>query len=169
MQSLDHDHVTRHIEAPAGSLYDVIADVTRMPELSPELDSCTWIGVASGPEVGARFVAVNVAPNGRTWKNRPVVTVADRPHEFAITRTEPMAGTVHWRYLFEPDGTGTTVTESYDVERPVARLGWFVIERVFAGKDRRAALRAGMEHTLARLAHLVETQTQTPASTDTQP
>ena len=156
MQSLDHDQVSRHIQAPAESLYDVIADITRMPELSPELVSCTWADGATGPEVGARFVAVNVAPNGRTWKNRPEVTVADRPHEFAFTRTEPMAGTVRWRYLFESDGTGTRVTESYEVERPVTRVGWFVIERIFVGKDRRAALRAGMEQTLARLAQLAE-------------
>ena len=45
---------------------------------------------------------------------------------------------------------GTRVVESYEVERPVTRLGWFAIERVFRG-DRRAALRAGMRTTLARL------------------
>jgi len=156
MQSLDHDQVSRHIEASPETLYDIIADVTRMPELSPELVSCTWLDGATRPAVGARFVAVNVAPNGRTWKNRPAVAVADRPREFAISRTEPMAGTVRWRYLFEPEGSGTRVIESYEVERPVTRLGWLVIERIFAGKDRRDALRLGMEQTLDRLAELVE-------------
>ena len=167
MQSLDHDQVSRHIEAPPEKLYDIISDVTRMPELSPELASCTWLDGATGPAVGARFVAVNVAPNGRTWKNRPEVTTADRPREFAIARTEPMAGTVRWRYLFEPEGTGTRVTESYEVERPVSRVGWWVIERIFAGKDRRGALRSGMVQTLDRLTELVESPVQPPADSPT--
>jgi hypothetical protein len=43
------------------------------------------------------------------------------------------------------------VVESYEVERPVARIGWFVIERIFRGGDRRRALHDGMRTTLERL------------------
>jgi hypothetical protein len=110
-----------------------------------------WLDGATGPSVGARFESVNTAVNGRTWKNRPVVTVADPGREFAFTRTEPFAGTITWRYLFEPVPGGTRVTESYTVERPVRRLGWLVIEKKFGGTDRRTALREGMRTTLERL------------------
>ena len=58
---------------------------------------------------------------------------------------EWFAGTLVWRYQFEPDGTGTLVTESYEVTRPISRIGWFIIERLAGLHDRRADLRRGME------------------------
>lgn len=101
--------------------------------------------------MGARFEATNRLRRGRPWKNRPVVVSADRGREFSFARTEKMAGTVVWSYRFEADGAGTRVSESYVVTRPISRLGWFVIERLFGGRDRRSALRAGMTETLDRL------------------
>ena len=151
MQTLDRDVVSAVVAAPPGQVYELVADVTRMPEFSPEVVSCRWLDGAAGPAVGARFEAVNVAAAGKRWKNRPVVTVAEPGREFAFSRTEPLAGTVAWRYRFEPEGSGTRVVESYEVQRPVTRLGWFVIEKVFGGGNRREVLRAGMTATLARL------------------
>jgi Polyketide cyclase / dehydrase and lipid transport len=151
MQTLDRDEVSAVVAAPPAAVYAVLADVTRMPDLSPELVSCRWLDGATGPLVGARFEAVNVSASGKRWKNRPVVTVAEPGREFAFSRTEPLAGTIVWRYCFEPEGTGTRVVESYEVQRPVTRLGWFVIEKVFRGGDRRQALREGMSTTLERL------------------
>ena len=156
MQSLDRDTVEIVIAAPPQRVYDLVADVTRTPELSPEIVSVRWLGDAAGPAVGARFEAVNVSSGGRRWKNRPVVTVADPGREFAFARTEPFAGTVAWRYRFEPVQGGTRVSESYEVERPVTRLGWFVIEKVFRSGNRREELRAGMRTTLERLRTLAE-------------
>ncbi|MCF6745930.1 SRPBCC family protein [Blastococcus sp. KM273128] len=151
MQQLDRDEVSTLVAAPPEQVYALVADVTRTPEFSPEVRSCRWLDGATGPAVGARFEAVNASPAGRTWKNRPVVRVADPGREFAFARTEPMAGTVVWRYRLEQAGDLTRVVESYEVERPVTRIGWFVIEKVFRGGNRREALRAGMETTLARL------------------
>ena len=151
MQTLDRESTDIVVAAPAEEVYDLVADVTRTPEFSPEVVSVRWLDGATGPAVGARFEAVNAAPAGRRWKNRPVVRVADRGREFAFARTEPLAGTVVWSYRFEPVEGGTRVVESYEVERPVTRLGWFVIEKVFRGGNRRDELRAGMRTTLARL------------------
>ena len=67
-----------------------------------------------------------------------------------------MAGSIAWRYRFESEGTGTRVVESYEVQRPVTRLGWLVIEKVFRGGNRREALRHGMTATLDRLRTAVE-------------
>jgi hypothetical protein len=156
VQSLDHDTVETVVAAAPERVYDLVADVTRTPELSPEVVSARWLGDATGPAVGARFEAVNTSSAGRRWRNRPVVTVADRGREFAFARTEPFAGSIAWRYRFEPVDGGTRVVESYQVERPVSRVGWFVIERVFGAGDRREELRAGMRQTLERLRALAE-------------
>lgn len=151
MQTLDRDEVSTVVAAPPEVVYDLVADVTRTPYLSPDVVSCRWLDGATGPVVGARFVAVNTSPAGRTWRNRPVVTVAEPGREFAFTRTEPLAGTIVWRYRLEPVEGGTRVIESYEVQRPVSRLGWLVIEKVFRGGNRREALRAGMRTTVDRL------------------
>lgn len=155
-QQLDHDEVALRIDATPEALYDIVADVTRTPELSPEIVACTWLDGASGPAVGARFEAVNKAGRGPAWKNRPVVVTAERGREFAFSRTERFAGTVVWRYRFAPDGHGTLVTESYEVTEPVSALGWFVIGTLYGHRDRRAGLRAGMTQTLQRLRALAE-------------
>ncbi|WP_435769967.1 SRPBCC family protein [Nocardioides sp. SYSU DS0651] len=155
-QELTTDSVERHIEASPEALYDIVADVTRTPELSPEITACEWIDGATGPVVGARFRARNHAGRGPDWHNEPVVEVADRGREFAFSRSEKGAGTIRWRYVFEPEGTGTRVTESYEVVRPVPLFGWFVIGWVYGNTDRRSDLRRGMTVTLDRLASLVE-------------
>jgi hypothetical protein len=153
-QHLDHDEVTRYVEAPPEVVYDLVSDVTRTPELSDDLVSCAWVDGAVGPEVGARFKAVNNGRGRPHWSNTPVVTVADRGREFAFARTEPFAGTLEWRYTLAPQGSGTLVSESYVVVRPLTVVGWFVIGVLYGRKDQRAALHTSMEATLERVAQL---------------
>jgi hypothetical protein len=156
-QELTHDTVERYIQASPEALYDVVADVTRTPELSPEVVACEWMDGATGPAVGVRFRAKNHAGRGPDWHNTPVITVADRGREFAFCRTERGAGTIEWRYLFTPDGSGTRVTESYEVTRPVTLFGWFIIGVLYGNQDRKGDLRRGMTESLRRLAALGET------------
>jgi len=151
MQILDRDELSIHVDASAQELYALVSDVTQTPKFSPEIVECVWLDGATGPRVGARFEATNAVGHGKKWKNRPVVTVADPGREFAFAHTEPLAGTVAWRYRFEPEASGTRITESYEVTRPITRLGWFVIERIYSGGDRRAELRTGMQQTLERI------------------
>ena len=87
MQTLDRDEVSTVVAARPEDVYALVADVTRTQEFSPEVTSARWLDGATGPVVGARFESVNTAANGRTWKNRPVVTVAVPGWEFAFTRT----------------------------------------------------------------------------------
>jgi hypothetical protein len=159
MQTLDRDEVSTVVPARPEQVYALVADVTRTPEFSPEVVSSRWLDGATGPAVGARFESVNRSPSsGRRWRNRPVVTVADPGREFAFRRTEPLSGSIVWRYRFEPVDGGTRVVEGYEVERPVTRLGWFVIERVFRDRDRRSALHQGMTTTLERLRAALQRQ-----------
>jgi hypothetical protein len=158
VQHLDHDEVSMLMHASADDVYALVADVTRTPEFSPAVVSCTWLDGATGPAVGARFEARNTTAEGKTWQNRPVVTVADPGREFAFTRTEPFAGTIGWRYRFTPEGGGTRVTESYEVLKPITRIGWFIIERIFRAGDVPAGLREGMQTTLERMRAVVEAE-----------
>jgi hypothetical protein len=162
MQTLDHDQVSVHIHAPADVVYALVADVTRTPEFSPEILRCTWLDGATGPVVGARFEAVNKVTRGPAWKNRPVVTAAQPGREFAFSRTEKFSGTLVWRYQLQPDGDGTRLTESYHVTRPISRLGWFIIDRLFGCHDRRTELRAGMQQTVDRIRDTAERRPTTP-------
>ncbi|MDQ4039494.1 MAG: SRPBCC family protein [Actinomycetota bacterium] len=157
MQTLDHDEVTLSINASPDVVYALVSDVTRTPEFSPEIIDCRWLDGATGPAVGARFQAQNrTSPSRPSWSNTPVVTVADPGREFAFSRTEKFAGTIVWRYLLEPEGNRTRVTESYTVVKPVRRVGWFIIEKVFGNLDRRSDLRSGMQETLRRLSAAAE-------------
>jgi hypothetical protein len=158
IQDLDHDNVSLHMHARPDEVYALVADVTRTPEFSPEILECTWLDGATGPAVGARFKARNKVPNRPAWNNKPVVTVVEPGRQFSFARTEPFGGTVEWTYRFEPDGDGTLVTESYDVTKRLGRVGWIIIGGLFARKDRRADLRAGMEQTLQRMRATVEEQ-----------
>jgi hypothetical protein len=156
MQTLDRDTVSTYMEASPETVYGLVADVTRMPEFSPEILRCTWLDGATGPAVGSRFAARNKVEKRPAWTNKPVVTVVEPGRAFAFARTEKFAGTVEWTYRFEPEGSGTRVTESYEMTKPMSPVGWFIIGVLFARKDRRADLRTGMQQTLERMRAVAE-------------
>jgi Polyketide cyclase / dehydrase and lipid transport len=78
-QELDHDEVSLAVQATPAALYDLVADITRTPEFSPNVVRARWIGGATGPAMGARFKAY---PASR-WSGSEVVftrlTVPRRP------------------------------------------------------------------------------------------
>lgn len=88
IQELATDTVQRHMDCRPEEVYAVVADVTRTPELSPEILECVWLDGATAPVVGARFKARNKVANRPARHNRPVVTVAEPGREFAFARTE---------------------------------------------------------------------------------
>ena len=163
MQSLDHDEVSLLIEAAPEQVYALVADVTKMPILSPELVECHWLDGATEAGVGARFAARNKVSRGPSWVNKPVITVLEPGRAISWARTEPFGGTVEWSYRFDPAEGGTLVTESYRVTKPIGRIGWLIIGTMSATKDRRGQLRTGMLETLSRLKAAVETDSSLTA------
>lgn len=161
MNRLDRDEVSLNIDADAALLYDLVSDVTRTPEWSPEVISCEWAGEATGATVGARFTARN-RRRWFTWSNKPVVETADRPEEFAFTRTEPGGGTIRWSYRFVPAGTGTTATLAYEVLRPVPVALHVLLRLLFGVRDLRADLHENMETSIARLARAARNEVARP-------
>jgi hypothetical protein len=147
--------VTVRMSAKPEEIYDLVADVTRIGQWSPECRRCVWIDGATGPAVGARFKAWNKRRLLR-WSNTPTVVVAERGREFAFSRTAVGAGEFVWRYRFAsaPDG-GTDVTESYEEVRPESRVvSAFVL--LFTPGTEAEHLRRGMATTLDRIKETVE-------------
>ena len=162
VQALDHDEVSMHMTAAPETVFALIADVTRMPEFSPELLECRWLDGATAPAVGARFAARNKVARGPSWVNKPVITAFAPGRAISWARTEPFGGTVEWSYRFDPSGNGTLVTESYRVTRRIGRIGWLIIGTMAKG-NRQAQLRHGMEETLRRIKSVVEAPTRISA------
>jgi hypothetical protein len=168
-QELTTDTVERYIEAPPETLYDFIADVTRTPELTPDIVRVEWLEGATEAAVGARFKAINKQGRGPNWSNKPIIVTVEPGREIAWARTEPFGGTVEWRYRFVPEGSGTRVVESYTVTKELAWFGWFIIGTLYGMKDRRTDLRNSMTKSLARLAELFESKdsgVSSPAAND---
>lgn len=154
-QRFDSDEVRLVMAVAPEAVYDVISDVTRMREFSPEVVESTWIGGANGPAVGAKFKTKNRFSKGPAVGNKSVITALEPGRKISWARTEPFGGTVEWTYEFLPHAEGTEVVESYKALVPVSRFGWVIIG-FFSSKERAKVQRQGMEQTLQRLKAHVE-------------
>lgn len=140
--------VTRTIAAPPAVLFDLISDITRMPDWSPETVATRWLDGAAEPVVGARFEGTNVVGRMR-WRTRPRIEDVQPGRRFAF-RVPGRAGAL-WSYDLEPVTGGTRVTEAVATGVPVPWL----IRLLLRGQgvsDRADHLRDGMTTTLQRLA-----------------
>lgn len=148
-----HDQVTVHISAPPDRVWDLVSDVTRVGEFSPETFEAEWTDGATGPAVGARFRG-HVKRNGRGpvyWTTCKVVT-CDEPREFGFTVVAGNRDVNTWRYRLEPNGEGTDVTESFELAgTPVLRLYWALL-----GRARGRTNVEGMRTTLNRMKQVLE-------------
>ncbi|MCZ7528720.1 MAG: SRPBCC family protein [Acidimicrobiia bacterium] len=134
------------IAATPEVVYDLVSDVTRMGQWSPETIAAEWIPPADGPAVGARFRGRNKRFGFVTWSTKPTVVAADRGVEFAFD-----TGATVWRYTFAPIEGGTRVTESFETHGDGARIDW-----LYRALRRDRNLVAGMTTTLARLKDAAE-------------
>lgn len=153
-----HDTVSIDIAAPPEVVYDLVSDITRMGDWSPECYRCSWTRGATGPAVGARFKAKNKGKRGPSWFNSPVVKVADRSREFTFNRSGPAIGSYTWRYTMQPTATGTTLSESFEADPPVgAAMSWITMKWT-GSDDRDADLHQGMLSTIARIKTAAESR-----------
>ncbi|MDQ3757064.1 MAG: SRPBCC family protein [Actinomycetota bacterium] len=135
------------IAAPAEKVWDLVADVSRMGDWSPETKRGVWLDGATGPVVGARFRGDNrVGPF--KWSTSPTVTAARRGEEFAFD-----TGTTRWRFEFHSREGGCEVVESYETHAHVL----LDIGARLTLRDR--MLQQGMQKTLARLKEAAERRT----------
>ena len=143
----------------AEAAYDLVSDVTRMGDWSPECVRGEW--VAGRGEVGSRFLGHN--RSGRSeWTTECEVVVADRPVEFAwdVITLAPAPRTSVWRFTFAEEDGRLTIEERFEMTAPPDGLR-AVLERTPPAQRaavlaaRRDAIHSGIDTTLSRLrAHL---------------
>jgi uncharacterized protein YndB with AHSA1/START domain len=145
------DSVSIDIAAPPARVYELVADIERMGEWSPECYRCTWTKGATGPAVGARFKAKNKGGRGPSWFNTPTVTVADPGRAFAFNRSGPGTGAYTWRYDLDTIPGGTKLTESFVADKPLGRAMTWITMKWTGSPDRDADLHEGMLTTISRI------------------
>ena len=145
------------IAAPPEVVYDLLADITRMGEWSPECYRCGWLDGASTAAVGTRFRGYNRLGPYR-WERTAIITAADRGRNFSFTTVDDRTGReqTEWHYLFEPLSPGTLVTESFQF------LWCPASERlVEAFVPRGRQVNRGIKDTLRRLKQTAESTRRT--------
>jgi hypothetical protein len=153
MPTARRGHGSIDIAAHPDLVYDLIADVTRMGEWSPECYRCEWLDGASAAAAGARFRGFNRLGRLR-WQRTVVVDTADRGREFSFSTVNDGAGRVEtrWRYTMEPSPSGTVLTESF-------QFLWCSLPNrlaeLFVPRGRQ--VNRGIEETLRRIKRTAET------------
>lgn len=152
------DSVT--IARPPEDVYLIVADVSRIGELSPVCVSGAWDDVAAGAAPGAWFSGHNKIGEF-TWDTRCRVEVAEPGAEFTFVNCggEGDVELVRWGYSFRPADGGTEVTETWQVlpaypDFVLAGNPDADVEARIAGMAEMA--REGMAATLASLKRVAE-------------
>lgn len=134
------------IAASPQAVYDLVSDVPRMGEWSPENVGADWTSSTPGAE-GSTFEGHNRLGE-REWSVPCTVTVAQPPECFEwVTRPDDPEGPyVRWTYrLAANDQGGTTLTENWDVLSLPPTLQPLSSEQLAARAD---VVRAAMATTL---------------------
>ncbi|MEV4787282.1 SRPBCC family protein [Streptomyces tuirus] len=103
--------VTTWVAAPPGRVWELVSDVTRMPEMSEELRSARWAGGASGPAVGARFTGRSRHEQLGEWETTSTVVACEPEREFAWAVGDPAEPSAVWRFRLEPKDGGTVLSQ----------------------------------------------------------
>ena len=103
------------VRAAPEQVYELLSDVTRMGEWSPECFRCEWIGDAVSAHCGARFRGHNRRGWIR-WSTECTVTHYEPYGAFGF-ETKPPVGKAQsrWRFDLEPDADCTVLRESFEV------------------------------------------------------
>ena len=142
--------VQAEIAAAAEVLYDLVADMPRMGDWSPECERVEWRGGATAAAAGVAFTGHN--RNGaRRWSTHGSVTAAERGREFAFeVRSVFNLPVSLWSYRFTPSADGGTVVTESTEDRRGALLK--VLGPLATGiGDREARNRETMTRTLEAL------------------
>lgn len=151
------------VDASPEVLYDLVSDVKRMGEWSPECVRCEWLDGATGPAVGARFRGSNKHGKAR-WATKSVVVTAEPGRAFAFAVRHLGRDLTKWSYRFEASPTGTTVIESFEMLHSLP-FYYRITDRLVMGvKDRTADLDANIAVTLSRIKAAAEAPRRSPGA-----
>jgi hypothetical protein len=141
--------VTREIMAPPEVVWNLVSDLPRMGEWSPENRGGSWIKGATGPAPGARFKGHN-ANGSKSWTTDVTVVDAIPGERFAFDVAVGPLKIAQWSFDIGPTANGCQVTETW-----TDRRSWLITKmgRMASGvSDRPTFNRVSMEQTLEMLA-----------------
>ena len=145
------------VAATADTVYDLVADLPRMGEWSPECERVTWRGGATCAARGAQFLGHNRAGSIR-WMTQGEVVTAERGRHLAFEIHFGPMKVSRWEYFIVPDDadpTSCTVVEEGTDRRPP----WYAAAADKAFGSRAKTNHRGMETTLANLKRAAEAGT----------
>lgn len=136
------------IKADPAKVWELVTDLPRMGEWSPENTGGRWLDGTTSARVGARFRGTNRRGPLR-WSTTVKVTEATPGERFAFDVTYGPVEISRWSYTLSADSDTCRVVEEWTERRPM----WM---RVLSGPvmgvaDRASHNTRGMEQTLAAL------------------
>jgi uncharacterized protein YndB with AHSA1/START domain len=144
--------VTLTIATAPEKVWDLVSDVTRIGEFSPETFEARWTHGATGPAVGARFKG-HVKRNGvgPTYWSPCTVTkcVENEVFEFAVGLDGNALTT--WGYRLEAAGGGTRVTEYFRLSPKWYLRGYWLLLGQLRGRTNERGMRTTLERMKAVL------------------
>jgi hypothetical protein len=134
-------------------VWDLVSDVTRIGEFSPETFQARWTRGSTGPEVGAYFKG-HVRRNGVGPVYWTLCRVTECVPEQDFGFVVEMRGTDlnHWRYQLRAVDGGTEVTESFELPA----MGYLKLYWAALGWLRGRTNERGMRQTLERIRAIAE-------------
>jgi uncharacterized protein YndB with AHSA1/START domain len=148
MTSARMGEVSIGIEAPPETVWDLLADVERMGEWSPECYQVRWLDGATSPaQPGARFKGSNRSGRWK-WSMTCAIQTAKRPEEISWSTVRGGKEIVRWTYRLQRGERGTEVTESFQA------ISWPLDVRFFEDvvfRHRNEDREAAMVTTLQRI------------------
>jgi uncharacterized protein YndB with AHSA1/START domain len=151
------------VDAPADLVYDLVADLPRMGEWSPECERVTWRGGATHAVEGAHFLGHNRAGVVRWMTQGEVVTVVPG-RNLAFEISFGLLKIARWEYFIVPDDdddSTCTVVEEWTDRRPL----WYRAPADRAFGSRMKINHRGIVQTLANLKLAAETADRDGAQT----
>jgi uncharacterized protein YndB with AHSA1/START domain len=104
------------IAASPQRVWDVVTDISLMPQWSTELQWVRWADGFDGPALGARFLGRNRNPLVGEWTTTSQIVAYDPPRIFGWAVGDPENVAATWTFDLQPMGRGTRV-------RYAARIG----------------------------------------------
>ncbi|HJR25855.1 MAG TPA: SRPBCC family protein [Acidimicrobiales bacterium] len=146
--------VTLHMDAEPQKVWELVSDITKMGEYSPEVFEAEWLEGATGPAVGVKYRGhVKRNEMGPTYWTTCKITecVPGEVFEFAVVMGDRPVNV--WRYEFAAaPGGGTDVTESFDLGDNL----WTKVWRPLGGFLRQRRNERDMLRTLEKVKAVAE-------------
>lgn len=155
--SLDYEPLLEdcvEISAPPARVWELVSDLTRMPEWSPQVLSSRLRRGFDRVELGTQFTNKN-REGDLEWVTHAEVARFTPAKELAFRVEENF---VIWSFVLEPtDAGGTRLTQRRETPEGISELSRDLTDGFMGGQEAfTASLRSGMRQTLERIKSAAE-------------